>query len=490
MEGIMTEEQTKHKKGQECFDDLTAGATEAETELNRHAMEEAVLATVASHGLTAPTLWQGFIAMTWTRSDYQAIADVISREIPEGVSADITDIQNELQTAGKTVADNILSGILDKSKVKTVPVAEKYINTMNRQDIFQKVETFGRDFLTSVKEKKDKGEDVDAALGDLLKNLFEQAKAKKLIRENQPEVVDALGFLKSLTERGLDGRKYLGLDCGFEHLNEVLNGLTEGVIVLAGAPSTGKTTLAKQIADHVAQAEKVPVLFWSFEQSKEELRIKSLARLSSINSRDIWKGRLDAEETLNIETAFKTYCEGIGRSLTIIEAGRDDTLDRIRAAALMAKHRAKDKRILLVIDYLQIIPAGKYAPDTLRERVDWNLSELRRLSRDLKSPILVISSENRAAYAGNKRPTLAVLKESGGIEYSADAVLCLWRDKDESEHLTKQFTQKTIRVEAHVLKNRNGELAKVKLNFTPAWSLFMDSGGEKEDLDWSAALGE
>ena len=153
----------------------------------------------------------------------------------------------------------------------------------------------------------------------------------------------------------------------------------------------------------------------------------------------------------------------------------------------MAQRKAGGGRVLLVLDYLQIIPAGKEAPDAIREKIDANLSELRRLSRDLKSPVLVISSMNREAYKENKPPTMAALKESGGIEYSADAVICLWRDKGESETLTRDLSMKTDRIEAHVLKNRNGELSKVKLNFTKAWALFSDEG--KESLDYDAALG-
>jgi replicative DNA helicase len=302
-------------------------------------------------------------------------------------------------------------------------------------------------------------------------------------------------FLAALADRRADGRTWLGLDSGFRHLNEVTNGLTEGLFILAGAPSTGKTTLAKQVADSVAAAEKVPVLFWSFEQSKEELRIKSLARLGQVDSRAIWKGRTDADTWAKVERAAEAYRRGPGRWLTLIEAGRTDTVEAIRAAALMAKHKAGDKPVLLVLDYLQIIPGGPDAPDTVRERVDYVLSELRRLSRDLKSPVLVISSENREAYKGNNRPTLAALKESGGIEYSADAVLCLWRDKTETDRMEQDRLgrapgdPKTIRVEAHVLKNRNGELSRVKLDFTPAMAVFHEAPGRPEAMDWSAALG-
>jgi len=157
----------------------------------------------------------------------------------------------------------------------------------------------------------------------------------------------------------------------------------------------------------------------------------------------------------------------------------------------MAKHKAGgDKPVFLVLDYLQILPTpADVRVDGIKDKVDFNLSELRRLARDLKSPVLVISSENREAYKeGKTRPSLVALKESGGIEYSADAVLCLWRDPAESDRLSADFKRKTVRVEARVLKNRNGELASINLDFTPAWAVFT-SAGQVEALSWSDALG-
>jgi replicative DNA helicase len=304
------------------------------------------------------------------------------------------------------------------------------------------------------------------------------------------EAENAKGFLDALNARRGDGRDYLGLDSGFEHLNEILNGLTEGLFILIGMPSCGKTTLAKQIADHVAEKEKIPVLFYSFEQSTEELQIKSLARLSQVDSRVIRKGRTAGDIAwAKVEAAQRDYLSGPGPYLAVIEAGLTDTVEAIRAGALMAKRKAGTERVFLVLDYLQVIPAGKDAPDHRSERIDWNLSELRRLSRDLKSPVLVLSTLNRAAYGDPTRPpTLIAMKESGGIEYSADVVICLWRDSTEAENLTGKCGRSTARVEAHVLKNRNGESAKIKLNFTPSWALFAE--GDKEDLGYDAVVGK
>ena len=470
------------KKGKERLDGLTDTATEAEADPGRHEMEEAILATLATAAFDQDEVAQAARTVTWSRSDFGAIAAALIESITEGKVPDLVVIADKLRSARARIKDAILTDIMEGKKAKGVSVILDYIGIIHAQDKRRAAEAFGLEYLKAIKEG-----DIDAAFADLAGKVFDLASEKKLIRAYPVEKDAAADALDILNARRSDGRDFLGLDCGFKHLNETLNGLTEGVFILAGAPSCGKTTLAKQIADTVAEVEKVPVLFYSFEQSAEELRIKSLARLSSVDSRVIWKGRTGADTWAKVAKAAEKYLQGPGPCLTIIEAGRKDTVEAIRAAALMARRKAGDKPVLLILDYLQIIPAGKEAPDTLRERIDWNLTELRRLSRDLKSPVLVVSSMNREAYRKNERPTMAALKESGGIEYSADVVICLWRDKKESETLTRDLPEKTDRIEAHVLKNRNGELAKVKLNFTKAWALFSDEG--KESLDYDAALG-
>ena len=469
-------------------------AQEAEADPDRHRMEEAILATLAKAGPGHPfadtySLVYTSGALTFSRSDLKAVGKILHEDIClQGVPADKVLLRDKLRAAGAKVADAVLTVILDGSKAVEVEVARLYMEKLQRLDEYHALDESGQEYLKAIEVVKKKGLNPAEAMPQLLNFLTAHAETTGIIRPYAVEAIAAEGFLDALDARRADGRDFLGLDCGFRHLNHVLNGLPDGVIILAGAPSCGKTTLAKQIADTVAEVEKVPVLFYSFEQSAEELRIKSLSRLSSVNSRHIWKGRAGNLEWKKVEAAAGEYLQGTGPYLTIIEAGRKDTVEAIRAAAIMAQRKAGGGRVLLVLDYLQIIPAGKEAPDAIREKIDANLSELRRLSRDLKSPVLVVSSQNREAYKENKPPTLAALKESGGIEYSADAVICLWRDKEESERLTEKYKRLTVRVEAHVLKNRNGELSKIKLDFTPEWSLFMEK--DKEDLDYAAALGE
>lgn len=466
---------------------LMDNAQEAETDPDRHLMEEAILATLA----TADSAGQDQIAIaaesiTCWRSDFGAIAAAMLSSLTEGTPIEKTVIKNKLRAAiiKVEVKDNVLTDILAGTEKRDVFVALAYIKRINALDKWRDAETLGQHYLSLIEKAKEEGRNIDAFVADLAGKVFDLATGKKLIRDHLNEADAAEGFLDELNTRQSDGRTYIGLESGFRHLDEILNGLKEGLIILAAPPSLGKTTLAKQIADHVAVKEKVPVLFYSFEQSAAELRIKSFARMASVDSRVIEKGRTDPEAWKRVEEAEREYRQGPGPYLKIIEGGRSDTVEAIRAAAIMAQRKAGSERILLVIDYLQIIPGGSNARDALRERIDMILTDLRRLARDLKSPVIVISSMNRKAYTETGhgkifRPTMTSMKESGGIEFSADVVIALWKDKEESERLTRSCEGRTTDfIEARILKNRNGENNKtVKLTFTKAWSMFDEEGG-------------
>lgn len=479
-------------RGKKDLDALVETAPEAEADRDRHRMEEAVLATVARAGWSDPfaqAFYDAFADLSFSGAGLDAIAKAIFDLMTGGINADAVLIRERLPKSAK-VSDTVLEGILDGSKAKDATIAGEYIKKLVAQDKRRRA-------LEALQEAKAKVEagDVEAGVGGLLKDTFDLVTTKGLVKLHPPEDVAALGFLADLDGRRNSGRRWPGLDSGFESLNDYLNGLTEGVFILAGAPSLGKTSLAKQIADHVAFAGKRPVLFFSFEQSARELRIKSLARLSRVDMKDIWTGKADAAGWTKIVRADEDYRRAIGPHLTIIEADAKTTIETIRIDGLIAKRRAGDDGpVLVIIDFLQILPVppGERL-EGIKDRVDWNLSELRRLSRELKSPVLVISSQNRESYKADDRPTLAALKESGGIEYSADAVICLWRNEERTNGLETDAKEREldeperIGVDALVLKNRNGPLGLVHLNFTSAWADFIEVG--KDRLSYFTALG-
>ena len=483
------------KKTKDILADQLDAAQEQEagTERNRHLMEEAILATLARDLPAGPFV--GIFAdafnagnLTFSRGDLNAVAGALWELAAGGVAADKVLIRDHLPKS-VAVSDDVLTGILDGSKKRDASVAGEYIKQLVAWDKVRRAQEAGREYLALVEQGK-----VEAATDGLVRDVLNLFSKKRLVKVQHPEKIAASNLLTELERRRDSGRKLLGLDTGFDHLNTVFNGLTEGVFILAGAPGLGKTTLAKQIADQVAEIEQVPVLFFTYEQTADDLRIKSLARLSKVRADAIMTGNAAPNDWQKVQEADHKYRSGPGPYLTIIEADAQTTVATIRTAALMAKHRAGgDKRVLLVLDYLQITPTpADVRLDGIKAAVDWNLSELRRLSRELRSPVLVISSMNRAAYktaAGTgTRPTLAAMKESGGIEYTADGVICLWQDEAESDRLTSEHKRKTVRVEALILKNRNGATKTIYLDFTPEWADFVGYG-KPMDLTFNAALG-
>ena len=190
--------------GQES-DALVAGAVEAEADPDRHVMEEAVLATVAKHGLDAKDLWNGFNSLTWSRADHGALADAIWACVVDRTPADLVLIRAKLKDAGARVEDNVLTGILDGSKVRDPAVALCYIGIMERQDRFSRAAVAGLEYMAKVESAKAEGGDVDAAVAGLLKDTFALAAGKRLVRE-YPKNGRFFGFLKTLESRRTDGR--------------------------------------------------------------------------------------------------------------------------------------------------------------------------------------------------------------------------------------------------------------------------------------------
>jgi replicative DNA helicase len=242
------------------------------------------------------------------------------------------------------------------------------------------------------------------------------------------------------------------------------NGLDTGLFVLAAPPGEGKTTWLWQTCCQVAEIEQVPVLFVSYEQSKRELRAKVLSRMSRLDYRHILRGRLHADDQENwprVLQAAERYA-GFARHITIVEGDDRTTVDTIRDLAYGLKTSAEASRCLVAVDYLQKVPLkeseAKLVSST-KEKVDLHVSALRRIARDLDSPVVAIASENRAGYG--KSRSLDVFKESGGIEYTADIAAIMTRGGGDDVSEGGNCRQEDL----NVVKNRNGECGTVVFKF-------------------------
>ena len=259
------------------------------------------------------------------------------------------------------------------------------------------------------------------------------------------------------------------LKTGFKELDRLSGGLYPGLYVVAAISSLGKTTFTHQIADYLAMSGS-DVLFFSMEQSRLELVSKSVARLvaqknqeTTVTSLSIRKGIKNRE----VESAIKEYKQKVADKLSIIEGNFNCNVsfidDYIRR--YIRQNRCKP---IVVIDYLQILqPAENNKKSTARETVDNTVTALKRISREHDLTIFVISSINRSNYL--TPIDFESLKESGGIEYTADVIWGLQlqclndplfseanKIKEKRQRIRQEKLETPRKIELLCLKNRYG----------------------------------
>ena len=276
---------------------------------------------------------------------------------------------------------------------------------------------------------------------------------------------------------------------GFKGLDKALDGgLYEGLYFLGAVTSLGKTTLALQIADQIADSGK-DVLIFSLEMAEAELMSKSISRLTLLDVLDNGGETANAKTNRGITAGARyskysqTERDIISRAMTaygdiakhiyIHEGMGDIGTDYIRET--VRKHQLfTGQAPVVIIDYVQILaPHDVRATD--KQNIDKNVLELKRISRDYKTPVIGISSLNRQGYKGEV--SLEDFKESGAIEYGSDVLIGLHfsgagkKDFDSTE--AKRANPRKI--ELVILKNRNGRAGeKVGLEYYPLFNYFKE----------------
>lgn len=257
-------------------------------------------------------------------------------------------------------------------------------------------------------------------------------------------------------QRETTGSAIVGVTTGLRKLDELLNGLGTGLYILAGAPGAGKTTLALQLALHAAR-HQVPAIYVTYENSPANLVGKALCATAGVSASDVDRGFAN----LAALRAAEFELGGVMPYLAIIDGTSRLTVAEVRAKALQAMNRHKAGRCLIVFDYLQRA-AHNLGFEGLRHNVSALAGELRDLANRLGSPVLALSSQSRSGgnYGqGSGSANLDSLKESGDLEYSADAVMFLKQSAERAAMAPARA------VDLVLAKNRFGDVGQVPLIF-------------------------
>ena len=253
--------------------------------------------------------------------------------------------------------------------------------------------------------------------------------------------------------------------------------------------SLGKTTLITQMADNIAQNGN-DVLIFSLEMARAELMAKSISRHTLEITLASGGDTRNAKTTRGITTG-KRYADYSGAEKDLIKAAitsYKQYAERIFISEGMgdigaAQVREEAKKHIsftgrtptIIIDYLQILaPHSERATD--KQNTDKAVMELKRISRDFKTPVIAISSFNRQSY--NSPVTMEAFKESGAVEYSSDVLIGLQLagagDKDFNVDEEKKRDPRNI--ELVILKNRNGKTGdKLIFKYYPPFNYFMEN---------------
>jgi replicative DNA helicase len=262
-----------------------------------------------------------------------------------------------------------------------------------------------------------------------------------------------------------------GVATGFTDLDDKTSGLQPSdLIIIAGRPSMGKTTLAMNIAENAAVGHKLPVAIFSMEMPGTQLAMRMMASLGRINSHRVRTGKLDDEDWPRLTSAVSLLSEA---PIFIDDTPALSPMElRARARRIKREHGLG----LIIVDYLQLMQAGEGASiENRATEISGITRALKGLAKEVNVPLIAMSQLNRSLeQRTDKRPVMSDLRESGAIEQDADVILFIYRDEVYNEDSPNKGTAEII-----IGKQRNGPVGKITLTFLGEYTKFENyiSGG-------------
>jgi replicative DNA helicase len=255
-----------------------------------------------------------------------------------------------------------------------------------------------------------------------------------------------------------------GVPTGFMDLDKLTNGLHPGqLIVIAGRPGLGKSTLGLDIARSASIKHGQAAAIFSLEMSKTEITMRLLSAEARVPLHHMRSGSMTDDDWARLARRMGEVAE----APLYIDDSPNLTMMEIRAKARRLKQRNELR--LIVIDYLQLMSGNKKS-ESRQQEVSEISRALKLLAKELEIPVIAMSQLNRGAeQRTDKKPMLSDLRESGSIEQDADMVLLLHR-----EDAYEKESPRAGEADFIVAKHRNGPTATITVAFQGHYSRFVD----------------
>ncbi|MBT3705907.1 MAG: replicative DNA helicase [Proteobacteria bacterium] len=271
------------------------------------------------------------------------------------------------------------------------------------------------------------------------------------------------------------GAGITGVSTGFKDLDNLTSGLQESdLVVIAGRPSMGKTSLAMNLAENAAVGSKLPVAVFSMEMPGQQLAMRMLSSLGRINAHRVRTGQLHQDDWPRLTSAMGL----LDQAPIFVDDSAALTPSELRSRVRRLT-REHGKLGLVIVDYLQLMQTGESAENRTVE-VSNITRALKIIAKEARVPVAVLSQLNRGLeQRPNKRPIMSDLRESGAIEQDADLILFIYRDEVYNEDSPEKGTAELI-----VAKQRNGPIGTVRLTFRGEFTRFENYAAPFETPDY------
>ena len=360
------------------------------------------------------------------RHDHKLIFEAIADLVAESKALDVVTVSEQLDRKGRRADAGGLAYL--STLVRDTPTAANaraYAHIVRERALLRSLISAGNAIATSV--YSDEGLSARELVNQAEQRVFEIAErgarrteGAQAVRAMLPALIDKIDEWHS----NPDGMR--GVATGFVDFDRKTGGLRGGdLVIVAGRPSMGKTTLAINMAENVALDPNVKgsVLIFSMEMPSEQLMTRMLSSVGGVPLHDIRSGRISDQDWVRITSATSQLAEA--RIFIDETPGLTPTELRARSRRVKREHGLD----MVVVDYLQLMQVGGGKSEGRTAEISEISRSLKAIAKEFNCPVIALSQLNRSLeQRPNKRPVMSDLRESGAIEQDADIIMFIYRD--------------------------------------------------------------
>lgn len=401
------------------------------------------------------------------RHEHRLIWRHISQLIELNRVADVITVHESLVNAGQAqeVGEIHYLNALTHNTPSAANI-RRYAEIVRERSMLRKLVTIADEVASSALEPRGKEarEILDAAEAKIFQISQEGERGGQGFLEIEPVLKQVVERIDELHRRQ-DHSDVTGVPTGFIDLDRMTSGLQPGdLVIVAGRPSMGKTSLSMNIGEYIAIQQGLPVAVFSMEMGAAQLAMRMIGSVGMLDQHRLRTGKLKEDDWRKVVDAMKS----IQKAQIFIDETPGLTAMEVRARARRLARQCGQLGVI-IIDYLQLMSGSSGSENRATEISEISRS-LKGLARELNCPLIALSQLNRSLeQRPNKRPVMSDLRESGAIEQDADLILFIYRDEVYNPNSPDKGTAEII-----IGKQRNGPIGTVRLAFQGSSTRFLN----------------